>query len=239
MTSAQRSAREQRLADLYRAQHELHTADDPLLVPRLLHPRALDSEVLLVGQGLAKDTQRLTGYPYLLPNGTLKRGGTRLDAFLRGFGYTILPHETSRRYAYHTDVAMRYPGRVGPGRGDRRPSSREIAAAGAALEPEVELVAPQVVIALGNVAAQALLPSFADIPVPKKRPIETLVRQVFPAVIAGRSVPILVVYHPAFAFSHEPESTLAFDWAAAAVREVLAGPKTAPGKAADGRAPTP
>lgn len=216
-----RAEREQRLLRLYQETHAYERASDPDLVLRALHPRALDSEIVLVGQGLAESTQRLTGYPYLLQTGQLSPSGGTLDRFLQSFGYTIAPHDESRRYAYHMDVVMRYPGRKESGAGDIPPTPYEVSAAWRWIEEELVILAPRVVIALGIVAARELLKRVADVRVTKKTRLSTLVGRVHAAKIAGRDTPILVTYHPAFAYAHR-SAPAAYAWAADTVQQILA-----------------
>ena len=59
--------RRPKLAVLYDEIYQHYSASDPKLVRRRLMPDALQSRVMLIGQGLARDTQRLSGIPYHFP----------------------------------------------------------------------------------------------------------------------------------------------------------------------------
>ncbi len=105
--------RRAKLAVLYDEIYEHYSARDPKLVRRRLMQEALQSRVMLIGQALGRDTQRLSGIPYYSPpaeHPTLSRGGLELDKFLAGFHYTIQLGGAGQ-YAYHTDLARYFPGR--------------------------------------------------------------------------------------------------------------------------------
>ncbi len=134
-----------RLAELQRVYEEEHAAAlklDAEVVQRVLAPEALQSELFLVGQALGRDTQRLSGLPYIFPGAAphrLSKGGATLDRWLATVGYTIEPGRCDRRYAYHADLHPGFPGR-NAGSGDVVPTAAEIGAGADWLRREIELI---------------------------------------------------------------------------------------------------
>lgn len=109
------------LREIYEQQHAAASRRDPAVVPRELRSDLTDAELFLVGQALGRDTQRLSGLPYVFPGGPpyrLSKGGAVLDNWLSDVGYTIDPSVSDRRYAYHARSARSVPG--SEGFGDRR-----------------------------------------------------------------------------------------------------------------------
>lgn len=196
-------ARVHRLDMLYREIHVHAAARDagsPRLIRRRVHPRSLEGELLLLGQGLAKETQRLTGYPYRLPTG-LSRGGRRLDGFLSSFRYTIDHTDVTRRYAYSTDLVPWFPGRTKDGRHDLQPSEEEIASCWSWFEREVELVEPSIVILLGFSAAHAFLNRYACMNIrPNKSTLADVVGRAFDVEVRACPVTAVAIYHPSAAW---------------------------------------
>lgn len=113
---------------------------------------------MLVGEALGSGTQRLSGLPYLQPDGTMRRAGKTLDDFLAKFGYTIRP-DGPGQYAYSTDLVRCVP--LHPGRQRLRPPTRQEAAHCVRwLDEEIGLVRPRVLILLGLHAVQAFFGLF-------------------------------------------------------------------------------
>ena len=106
-----------RLEALYSEMHAFARSCDAgqtPLAPRVTETRLLEADLLLLAQGLAQGTQRVTGYPYRAPHG-LSPAGLRLDAFLRPLGHTIDHTDSTRRYAYSTDLVPWFPGKAAVG----------------------------------------------------------------------------------------------------------------------------
>jgi len=131
--------------------------------------RALDSEIVLLAQGLAQGTQRITGYPYRRPSG-LSDAGRRLDEFLRPLGHTIDHTDESRTYAYSTDLVPWFPGETADGRHDVEPTDEEIAHCWGWFEREVALVRPRAAVLLGHPAARHFLTRYANLKVGRRKP---------------------------------------------------------------------
>lgn len=74
-------------------------------VQRKVVKRAIESKVVIIGQALGGNTQRLSGLPYVSINGQLTRTGQILDKFLNSFGYTINPL-SSLKYVYSSDIVQ-------------------------------------------------------------------------------------------------------------------------------------
>jgi uracil-DNA glycosylase len=63
-----------------------------------------------------------------------------------------------RRRVYMTSMTTCFPGRTPDGRGDRRPSSREVALCSGWLEAVLGLLAPRLVMPIGSLALARFLP---------------------------------------------------------------------------------
>jgi DNA polymerase len=74
--------------------------------------------------------------------------------------------------------------------GNRNPEPEEVAACAPFLARQLELAAPKVVLVAGRFAAQALLATDSSIAGLRGRPHHV--------AVAGRSVPAVVTYHPAY-----------------------------------------
>ena len=74
--------------------------------------------------------------------------------------------------------------------GNRNPEPAEVARCEPFLRRQVELVKPKLVLVMGRFAAQALLGTDAS--------IASLRGQVHRIEVAGRRVPVVVTYHPAY-----------------------------------------
>lgn len=189
--------RVRRLGELYEEIHAFAAARDKgstPLAPRRVVERALESELMLLAQGLAQSTQRVTGYPYRAPAG-LSPAGRRLDGFLAPLGYTIDHTDKRRTYAYSTDLVPWYPGKHPRGKGDLRPEAADVDLCWEFFEREYELVEPRVVILLGGWAADRFLKRYAAEP-PKKLRLEDLGGELFEASLAGRPLVATTAFHP-------------------------------------------
>jgi uracil-DNA glycosylase family 4 len=185
------------LARLYAEIHHFASVRDKGGTPlRIRNPleRALQSDVVLLAQGLAKGTQRVTGYPYRKPGG-LSQAGQRLDGFLKPLGYTIDHTAEGRIYAYSTDLVPWYPGRHPRGKGDLRPSARDVNACWEWFERECQLVAPRAVILLGTWAAVGFLRRYSSQRLTGR--LEDATGHAFTASIEGNDVIAVAAFHPA------------------------------------------
>jgi uracil-DNA glycosylase family 4 len=165
-----------------------------ILARRQLVPRTLESDLLLLAQGLPKDTQRVTGYPYRERDG-LNAAGRRLDGFLSPLGYTIDHTKLGPTYVYSSDLVPWYPGKHPRGRGDRKPSREEVQLCWQFFEREVGLVQPKAVVLLGRWPADLFLRRYASEPL-RGRLCDIAGRR-FVASVDGHRVVATVAFHPA------------------------------------------
>jgi len=174
---------------------------DTRLTVRRMEPRSLDSELMLLAQGLAQGTQRVTGYPYRTPEG-LSAAGKRLDEFLRPLGYTIDHTDEARTYAYSTDLVPWFTGKTPDGRHDNEPMDEEIAACWTWFEREVALVEPRGILLLGHPAARHFLNRYADMRIGRRRPALAELRgQSYPSTVgSANDLTAVVAYHPSAAW---------------------------------------
>jgi uracil-DNA glycosylase family 4 len=95
------------------------------------------------------------------------------------------------REFYLTSLTKCFPGRArNGGEGDRPPSAAEIALCARHLDREIVLVRPQIVLALGRMAAERLDPTA------RRLPLAELVGTVRPAERAGHAFLLLPLPHP-------------------------------------------
>ena len=167
---------------------------DPERVRRKVIPSALDSEVFVVCQALASRTQRRSGIPYCMPDGSLSQAGQKFDAFLQKFGYTIDP-ASELNYVYSSDVIQHYPG---PGNGgDRKPTRPEADNCADWLRKEIGLVRPRVVILLGEVPTKDFLRRYGGMRI---RRMADAWGKVYQCAIDGHAVSAVPVRHPSYRF---------------------------------------
>ncbi len=210
------------LERIYSAEYEAAHAIDPEVVRRKVRADALRSEVFLVGQALGRDTQRLSGLPYVFPGGPpyrLSKGGAVLDRWLEQIGYTIRPHEPRRRYAYHADLHAGFPGKA-PTSGDVVPSAEQIEAGAGWLRREIELVRSKAIIALGKEPALDFLRRYANI---TRRRLGEVVGQRWKARVGERDVLLFAAFHPSGAFQFTQPSERAWEYVTRELADVLAG----------------
>ena len=212
--------RRAKLAVLYDEIYEHYSARDAKLVRRRLVLEALQSRVMLIGQALGRDTQRLSGIPYYPPpaeTSTLSRGGRELDKFLAGFGYTIQLGGAGQ-YTYHTDLAHYFPERKAGGTGDRPPTAEEIALNWPWLEREIQLLQPVVVVTLGLEASRYFLQRYTGRRIQRLTDVAGTPESCH---VLGRQVEMIAVHHPSGAFQH-PTSKEVYRRAVEHVRRSLA-----------------
>lgn len=146
-----------------------------------------EARVMLVGEAPGADEDR-QGKPFVGISGQL------LDRMLAGVGL-------DRRSTYITNVIFWRPP------GNRSPTAAEIAACLPFVERHVELVAPDVLVVLGAVAAQTLLARSDGISRLRGRWYE------FESSGMARPVPTMATYHPAFLLRQPSQKRAAWrDW---------------------------
>lgn len=92
---------------------------------------------------------------------------------------------------YLTSLTKCFPGRSASGKGDRAPSAAEIALCRPHLDTEIGLVQPEIVLALGRLAAVALCP-----PEARRLPLAELVGRGWPGERGGHRFLVLPLPHP-------------------------------------------
>ena len=97
-----------------------------------------------------------------------------------------VPEERFRSTVYMAAVCRCFPGK-NPKGGDRVPDDAEIAACRPHLEREIELVQPQLLLPIGRLAIEQILPP---------APLVEQIGRFHEASIAGRRIPVLPLPHP-------------------------------------------
>ena len=114
--------------------------------------------------------------------------GTTLQGWLARAGF---PEGALHRDFYLTSLTKCFPGpAVNGGKGDRPPSAKEIALCARHLDREIALVRPEIILALGRMAAERLDPGA------RRLPLAELVGTVRPAERAGHPFLLLPLPHP-------------------------------------------
>ena len=86
---------------------------------------------------------------------------------------------------------------------NRNPRDEEIAACAPYLARQIELLAPQAILAMGRFAAHALLNTDS--------PLQQLRQTTHAIDVAGRSLPVVVTYHPAYLLRRPVDKRLAWE----------------------------
>jgi uracil-DNA glycosylase family 4 len=126
---------------------------------------ATNARLMLIGEGPGAQ-EDLKGLPFVGPAGEL------LTKIIEAIGF-------DREQVYIANIVKCRPP------GNRDPKPEEIAECRGYLEAQIRLVQPEVIVALGRVAAQALLDN--DLPLGRMRG----------AWYRLKDVPLMVTYHPA------------------------------------------
>lgn len=123
----------------------------------------------------------LSRLPWSGPSGTLLR---------RWFAAAGFDPERFLDDWYFTSLTKCFPGKAKQGQGDRVPSARERALCRPHLDAEIDLVRPALIVTLGRLAADALVPGARD-----KR-LADLVGTVFTTDLGYGSVDLVPLPHP-------------------------------------------
>ncbi len=91
---------------------------------------------------------------------------------------------------YFTSLTKCFPGKARHGAGDRAPSAAERTLCRPHLEAEIGLVRPRLIVTLGRLAAEALIPGT------RKLTLRDLVGSSFPVDLGYGSVPLIPLPHP-------------------------------------------
>jgi uracil-DNA glycosylase len=145
---------------------------------------ALKSKVMLIGQAPG------------LHEGTLER------PFAHTAGKTLFrwlkeslgaEEEEIRELFYFAAVTRCFPGKAKSGKGDRPPSKEEIENCREYLAAEVQLIQPELIIAVGKVAIAEVL---KDADISAATPLEDVVGKIFATRYHGRKVQVIPLPHP-------------------------------------------
>jgi len=148
-----------------------------------------DARVMLVGQAPGPREMEL-GRPFAFT------AGRRLFSWFERIGVS----EEDFRAGVHMCAVIRcFPGRDPKAGGDRVPSPEEIANCGAHLDREIALLAPRLVIAVGTLAAAALVGSAQ---------LKDVVGRKHRVKRAGRAFDVVVLPHPSgrSTWTNKPEN---------------------------------
>jgi DNA polymerase len=167
------------------------------------HPQA---RWMIVGEAPGEQEDRL-GEPFVGPAGQL------LDNMLRALGLARRDAPPERSVYIANTLKCRPPR-------NRNPEPGESAACAPFLERQIELVAPQVILAMGRFAAQRLLGT--------EEPIGRLRGRVH----AWRGIPVIVTYHPAYLLRTLADKARAWDDLCLAASLIDASDRDAPDRRA-------
>jgi uracil-DNA glycosylase len=138
--------------------------------PRAVFSGKVGARLMVVGQAPGS-TEQQTGRPFNAGS------GRRLFAWLEQAG---LAEQSFRARQYMTSVTKCYPGRSASGSGDRPPTPAEQALCRPYLQAELQLIRPQVILAVGRLAITTLLEKSAPLEEVVGREIERDGRWIYP-----------------------------------------------------------
>ena len=144
---------------------------------------------LIVGEAPGENEDR-TGEPFV------GQAGQLLDNMLKAIG-----QERHCNVFIANVIKCRPPG-------NRNPEPSEVAQCEPYLRRQIELLQPKIILAMGRFAVNSLLQ--ATLPDVHKLPLGKLRGQVHSYVSAGRSVPVIATYHPAYLLRNLPEKAKAW-----------------------------
>jgi len=148
--------------------------------PNMIGPPVLGaavlSEILLIGQAPGDKEPKL-GRPFAWTAG---------KNLFKWFARIGVDEPTFRANVTMAAVCRCFPGK-NPKGGDRVPDDAEIAACRPHLEREIELVQPQLLLPIGRLAIEQILPP---------APLVEQIGRFHEASIAGRRIPVLPLPHP-------------------------------------------
>ena len=150
---------------------------------------APQADWLIVGEAPGENEDR-TGEPFV------GQAGKLLDNMLKAIG------QERHRNVYIANVIKCPPP------GNRNPEVGEVAQCEPYLRRQIELLQPKIILAMGRFAVNSLLQE--SVPDVHKLPLGKLRGQVHHYASAGRSVPVIATYHPAYLLRNLPEKAKAW-----------------------------
>lgn len=135
---------------------------------------------MLVGQAPGARAHEV-GVPWSGASGVLLRSWFERAGF---------PPESFLDSWYFTSLTKCFPGKVTGGKGDRAPSAAERRLCASWLEAEIALVRPAIIVTLGRLAAEALIPAT------KRLPLAEIVGRSWTVDLGYGDVTIIPLPHP-------------------------------------------
>jgi uracil-DNA glycosylase len=166
------------------------------MIGPVVHGAAIESKVMLVGQAPGP-REGSFGKPF-----AWTAGRTLFKWFEEAMG---IPEERFRERIYMAAVARCFPGKANGG-GDRKPDPKEIESCRRFLRKEVEILEPDLVIAVGTLAIYEVLGDAA-----RKKKLDELIGKVERTTWHGRELDVIALPHPSGAspwHKMEPGKTL-------------------------------
>jgi uracil-DNA glycosylase len=166
------------------------------MIGPVVHGPAIASKVMLVGQAPGP-REGSFGKPF-----AWTAGRTLFRWFEEAMG---IPEERFRERIYMAAVARCFPGKANGG-GDRKPDPKEIESCRRFLRREVEILQPDLVIAVGTLAIYEVLGDAA-----RKKKLDELIGNVEHTTWHGRKLDVIALPHPSGAspwHKLEPGKTL-------------------------------
>lgn len=168
---------------------ELHTRlracrKCPSVCANAVHGPALTTKVMLIGQAPGIH-EGVLGRPFA------HTAGRTLFKWLGGA--TGADESTLRERIYFSAVARCFPGKAPSGKGDRAPNAAEIANCAEYLRAEIEVIRPELILAVGKVAIAEVL---AAAGVTKDSPLESLVGRKLRTSFHGHEAEVIPLPHP-------------------------------------------
>jgi uracil-DNA glycosylase len=135
---------------------------------------------MVIGQAPAQGAH-LKDRPWTGPSGTLMRSWFALAGFDPDLFYDDW---------YFTSLTKCFPGKAVSGNGDRAPSARETSLCRSHLDTEIALIRPPLVITLGRMAAEAVIPGARPLT------LRELVGTIWTVDLGYGTVPVVPLPHP-------------------------------------------
>ena len=154
----------------------------PEVCGRAVFARPTKTKIMLVGQAPGIHEEML-GKPF-----AHTAGKTLFKWLNESIG---INEDEARELIYFTAVARCFPGKSATGKGDRPPSKLEIENCRTHLQQEIDLIKPQIILAVGKVAISEVLGEKAA-----ALPLAEVVGKIFKTKFHGQSVHVIPLPHP-------------------------------------------
>ncbi|MFO0659785.1 MAG: uracil-DNA glycosylase family protein [Polyangiaceae bacterium] len=151
------------------------------MIPPVVLGRPRVSPVMLIGQAPGPREGKI-GHPF---------GWTAGTTLFRWFGSLGVEEETFRERAYIAAVCRCFPGKASgssASKGDRVPSTIEIANCRTWMQQEIELVRPRLVLPVGRLAIEQVLA--------RKDPLASVIGHTHQVTFLGARIDVIPLPHP-------------------------------------------